>query len=133
MKSLVIDDSKLERYMLSTILEEFGECDTVRNGKEGIEKFELSRSTNSRYDLICLDIVMENPDGLDTLRAIRGIEYEKGEYNPSTSPKIIMTTSVSNLEKIMEAFEDHCDEYIVKPVKRSHLKKVLIDLGLLKK
>lgn len=81
------------------------------------------------YDLICLDIMMPQMDGHDTLAAIRQIEKEHG-INGLDGAKVIMTTALSDSKNIMGAFRTGCEAYIVRPVAKEKLLEEMGKLGL---
>lgn len=72
---LVIDDNSISNYVMESILEDFGvHVDVALNGRDGIEKFE-----NSRYDIIFMDYIMPDMNGIGTAKAIRGMENGKDQ------------------------------------------------------
>jgi len=71
------------------------------NGKEAIEK-----ARELKPDLITMDIVMPEMDGIEATRRI------KKEF---PDIKIVMCTSVDQEKKMIEAIEAGADGYIVKP------------------
>ena len=64
---LLVDDEPLIIKGLRYSLEQDGyETDSATDGEEALRKFE-----NSAYDLILLDHMMPDPDGIQTLEMIR--------------------------------------------------------------
>lgn len=113
MKVLIVDDSALDRLLLSVFFEEIAETDFVENGQEAIDAVVQTIGADSPYDLICLDIVMPVMDGLEALRQIRLTE----KYNGLRRAKIFMITSSSSPDDMVTAIgTGDCDDYIVKPV-----------------
>ena len=131
MKSLIVDDDFFSRRVLQTILSGFGECHVAVDGKEALFAFEQSLAENSPYDVICLDIMMPEMDGQEVLKKIREIEAQKGILG-NDSTKIVMTTALDDSESIKKAFREQCESYLIKPISRSKLEKILVDFGLLK-
>lgn len=74
----------------------------AKNGKEGLE-FALKEHP----DLILLDIVMPEMDGMTMAKKLR--EDERGKDIP-----IIMLTNFSDVEKVTNALESGVYEYLVK-------------------
>ncbi len=130
MRVLIIEDDAISRMLLQKYLAPYGECHTVVNGKEATEAFHLSLERNQPYDLICLDIMMPEMDGQETLRNIRAIE-KKGEISPTDKAKVIMTTVLTDDKNIMDAFAAGCDAYIVKPIDKDKLIEKIKELDLL--
>ena len=75
---------------------------------------------NQPYDLICLDIMMPEVDGIMALKKIRQLEAQKG-LNPETRSKIIMTTALSDKSHVLEAAQANCDGFLVKPIIKDRL------------
>lgn len=130
MKSLVVDDDFYSRRILQTIFSHYGESHVAVDGKEALFAFEQSLAENSPYDAICLDIMMPEMDGQEVLKKIRELEEKKGILG-SDSVKIIMTTALSDGENIIQAFREQCEAYLVKPINKTKLIKILTDFGLI--
>ena len=81
-------------------------------------------------NLICLDIMMPNLDGIKTLKAIRDIEKQKGIDNKSRA-KVIMTTALNEKENVYTAFESGCEAYAAKPIDTEKLTEVMKKLNLI--
>lgn len=108
MKILVVDDEKLLIKGIKFNLENEGyQVDTGHNGLEAVE---LARS--GAYDLIILDVMMPELDGLEACMRIR-------EF--STVPIIMLTARSEDMDKIM-GFEYGADDYITKPFNILELK-----------
>jgi len=131
MRTLIVEDEFTSRIKLQRFLEPYSECEVVVNGKEGVEAFRLSFKEGFSYDLICLDIIMPEMDGQDTLRKIRDIEKENG-VQCLDRVKIMMTTSLDDSENVMESFRSECEAYLPKPFTKKELLNNLQFLGLLK-
>ena len=130
MKSLIVDDDFFSRRILQTILSVYGECHVAINGKEALFAFEQSFNEEAPYDAICLDIMMPEMDGQEVLRKIRAFEDKKGIMG-TDSVKIIMTTALDDNENIKKAFREQCESYLIKPISKSKLIKILSDFGLI--
>lgn len=129
MRSLVVDDDFVSRRILQTILSGFGECHVAVDGKEALEAVNQSLFEDSPYDVICLDIMMPELDGQTVLKKIREMEEENGILG-SDSVKIIMVTALDDSENIRTAFREQCESYLIKPINKEKLIKILSDLGL---
>ena len=129
MKSLIVDDVLIIRNMLERILKQYGGCDVAPNGAEAIQKFE-NNLKNNPYDLICLDIMMPNTDGLKVVETVREME-EKNSITDSAKVKIVMITAMSEMDFVNSALKMGCDDYIIKPVNNQVLLKKLKKLGLI--
>lgn len=131
MKILIVDDDFVCRKVLVNFLKEYGECDIAANGSEAVEAFEDSLQNNEKYDLICLDIMMPEISGQDTLKKIRELELKNGITGLNCT-KIIMITALDDPENIKTAFREQCEGYFIKPVDKVNLVEKLEELGLVR-
>jgi two-component system chemotaxis response regulator CheY len=130
MKILIVEDDVTSRLLLRKMLEPFGSCDVAVNGKEAVESFRLATESGEPYALVCLDIMMPEMDGQAALSAIRAQEAA-ANCPPSRAAKIVMTTALRDLENVTKSYDQLCDGYLTKPIRRDKLVEVLKDLGLL--
>lgn len=130
MKSLIVDDDFFSRRILQTILSTYGECHVAVDGKEALFAFEQAIAEEAPYNLICLDIMMPEMDGQEVLKNIRKIEEKKNMFG-NDSVKIIMTTALDDNENIKKAFREQCESYLIKPISKSKLLKIIEDFGLI--
>lgn len=129
MKSLIVDDDFFSRRILQTILSGYGECHVAVDGQEALYAFKQALAEEEPYDAICLDIMMPGMTGQEVLKEIREIEKNKNILGDN-SVKIIMTTALDDSENIRMAFREQCESYLIKPIHKSKLIKVLSDFGL---
>jgi len=130
-KILIAEDEYVSRKFLYKFLSEYGECDVTVDGMEAIEAFLMALDEGSPYDLICLDIMMPEVDGLKALKTIRQLENEKN-LDRDDRAKIIMTTALNYTKEVNEAFESGSEAYAAKPINTDKLLEVLKKLGLVK-
>jgi two-component system chemotaxis response regulator CheY len=130
MKILIIDDNLTNRLILKAMLLPYGDIILATNGSEGIAAFNEALDSGVPYDLICLDIMMPEIDGIETLRRVREIENRSGIIGLS-GVKVIMITALSDSTNIKISFREQCEAYIVKPVKLEILIKRIKQLGLI--
>lgn len=129
MRILIAEDDLASRKFLSKILSAYGECDITVDGMEALEAFMMAWDDGNPYDLICLDIMMPELDGLKALKAIRDIENQKG-IEESKRVKIIMTTALNDKDSVFRAFETGCEAYAAKPIDTKKLVEVMKKLDL---
>ena len=129
MRILVVEDDFISRRLLCRFLEAYGECDVAINGQEALTAVEHALQTGQHYDLICLDIMMPEMDGHESLQKIRELEMDQGRHL-GHGAKIIMTTSLEDHKNILSAFKSSADGYVVKPIEKKKLISTLQDLGL---
>ena len=120
-KILVVDDDQGTTRLLELILSKEGyEVVSVNNSCET-----LNTALICDPNLILLDLVMPNGDGLEVCRNMR-------EQSQFAHVPIIFFTSVGDVEKKVAAFGMGASDYIVKPVHPQELKiriKALIGNG----
>ena len=108
-RALVVDDSSFQRTIVSNTIEEWFEIvATAENGKEAIDQFK-----EERPDVITMDIMMPEMDGITAVKNIKDI-------SPETV--IVMVTSVSQKQKMREAARAGADGYVTKPVNTKKLR-----------
>lgn len=129
MKSLIVEDEFSARVLLTNLLADYGECDVAVNGKEAMDAFAAALDSDEPYDLVCLDIMMPEMNGHETLEAIRHLEESKGIMTLD-GVKIIMTTALSDSKNIFKAFRNQCEAYLVKPIMKDKLVEAMKSLDL---
>jgi two-component system chemotaxis response regulator CheY len=130
MKSLVVEDDLTSRLLLNVILAPYGECHEASNGREALEAFKAAKQEGRQYDLICLDIMMPEMDGQETLKQIREMEEADGIL-AGKGVKIIMTTALDDPKNVMSAHYQVCNAYLVKPIDKAKLLELLMSFGLI--
>ena len=129
MKTLIVEDDIFCRLALQKLLGAYGECHVAVNGQEAVTVFQQALKSGQAYTLVCLDILMPEMDGQTALKAIRAAEEALGIYS-RRGARIIMTTGLDDVQNIMKAFHGLCDGYLVKPVEKTKLNQLLIQLNL---
>ena len=106
MRILSVDDSKTVRRNIKDLAEVIGmEVLEAEHGQEGLDVLE---SVKGDVDLILLDVEMPVMDGHEFLRTVkRDSRYQ--------AIPVIMLTSVSRKEKVIEAVRIGAKQYITKP------------------
>ena len=120
MKILIAEDDFVSRKLLNMLLVSLGEVDIAANGHEALTAVKMAIEDNQPYDLICLDIMMPQVDGIMALKKIRQLEAQKG-LSPETRSKIIMITALSDKNHVMAAAQANCDGFLVKPIEKKRL------------
>jgi two-component system chemotaxis response regulator CheY len=100
---LICDDAVFMRTMLSDILTQAGYAvvGQAQTGSEAVNKFR-----ELRPDLVTMDIVMPDMDGIDAVRAI------VGEYPDA---KILMCSAMGQQSLVVEAIQAGARDFVVKP------------------
>ncbi|MGI6622071.1 MAG: response regulator [Acetivibrionales bacterium] len=131
MRILIAEDDLASRKVISRFLSNYGECDITIDGMEALEAFMMAWDEGRPYDLICLDIMMPELDGVKTLKAIRDIENQRG-VEEAKRAKIIMTTALNDKDSVFNAFETGCEAYAAKPLNMDKLVEVMKKLNLIR-
>ena len=108
MKILVVDDEELLVKGIRFNLQNEGY--EVITGSNGLEAVQLAQS--QAPDLIILDVMMPEMDGLAACSSIRSF---------SDVPIILLTAKVDDMDKLM-GFDNGADDYITKPFNILELK-----------
>ena len=110
---LIVDDNKINIKLTSRILESYNFLiDSCLNGKDCIEKVK-----SNKYDLIFLDHMMPEMDGVTTLKLL----ISSGYYIP---PVIALTAnSYAGLKE--RYIEDGFSDYLSKPINFKELNKLI--------
>jgi len=112
-KVLVVDDNKLNVKIAKSVMKDYNfEIDEAYSGKECIEKVKTKD-----YDIVFMDYMMPEMDGIETLQHIKEI--------PSIKSAVVALTADAtdgSREKFLKA---GFDEYVSKPINREILDKVI--------
>ncbi|MFW5800424.1 MAG: response regulator [Spirochaeta sp.] len=131
MRFLIVEDDLGSRRLLEAIARRYGECNVAVNGREAVEAFSLGWQEHKPYDVIFLDIMMPEVDGLEALAQIRAKEREIG-LSPGKEVKVIMTTALEDPKTVIKAYYDgEAAGYLVKPIQPEKVADELKALGLL--
>ena len=118
MKILVVDDSVTMRKIVINSLAKLGYPDTVEagNGKEG-----LALMYSEKIDMIITDWNMPELNGHDLIKAVR-------EDQAFKELPILMITTRSMKEDIIQALKIGATNYIVKPFEPKVLEKKMNEI-----
>jgi two-component system chemotaxis response regulator CheY len=106
---LVVDDATIMRMRIAGIAREAG-WDVVAeatNGREGLDRY-----GEHRPDLVTLDIVMPELDGVETLRELRAAD---------PNARVVMVSAVDQRAKLRECFALGALDFVVKPFDKERL------------
>lgn len=130
MKILIVEDDFVSRRLLKEILSRYGDCDIVIDGNEAVDSFIMGHQEKMPYDLICMDIMMPNMNGIEALKMIRDIERIKG-ISGAQEVKVIMITALGDPKTVVESYyHGGATSYIVKPIDRRQLIAEMRNIGL---
>lgn len=108
---LVVDDSRLQRKILSSSLTRWGfEVDEAESGKEA-----LACCQASSPDLVLSDWMMPGMNGLEFCKAFRQLPTERYGY-------FILLTSKSEKDEVARGLDAGADDFLTKPVNAHELR-----------
>ena len=119
-KLLVIDDNEKLIELLKEYFSEQSGADivlTAKDGKEGIEKI---KNNLDKFNMILLDLIMPNKDGIEVLKYIKDEGIDK---------KIIVLTSYNAQNMIRNVAELGADYFILKPFELDSLYEKVIEIS----
>ncbi len=104
MQVLIVDDSQIMRKIITGALKKHGVNDIVEaaNGQEAVDAV----TNNKDIGLILMDWNMPVMTGIDAVKKLRA----DGVKTP-----IVMVTTESEKEKVLEAIKTGASDYLVKP------------------
>ncbi len=114
-KILVVEDENLIRQMVVLALQEEGyEVTTATDGREALGFFqeEESNSQDFPFDLIVLDLMLPQINGLDICRLLR--------YQGNIVPILILSAKASETDRVL-GLEVGADDYLTKPFSMKEL------------
>lgn len=108
-KTILIDDERLAREELKSLLKDYHEIEIIGEAKNGEEGIEMIKSLSP--DLIFLDVNMPGMTGFEMIKQLDEI------------PNVIFVTAYD--EYALKAFEVNALDYILKPVDPERLKEAI--------
>ncbi|WP_112322760.1 response regulator transcription factor [Oceanibium sediminis] len=104
---IVEDDVETARYLASGLREEGHGCDVFHTGTEG-----LSAALGTEYDLIIIDRMLPELDGLSVVRTLRA----EGHKTP-----VLVLSALAQVDDRVKGLRAGSDDYLTKPFAFSEL------------
>ncbi|MBI4697706.1 MAG: response regulator transcription factor [Nitrospirae bacterium] len=102
MRILLVEDEKnVARFIKKGLTEEFYTVEVAVNGKDG-----LFMASNAAYDLIILDVMLPDIDGMELCKRLR---------SSNIKTPIMMLTAVDAVESKVKGLDIGADDYLTKP------------------
>jgi two-component system chemotaxis response regulator CheY len=107
---LIVDDALIMRRRIKEIAEEAGwvVAGEAKNGKEAVALY-----GQEQPDLVTLDIVMPEMDGVTTLKRLIQVDPKA---------RVVMISAVDQKEKLTECIQNGAIDFIVKPFDKLRLR-----------
>jgi two-component system OmpR family response regulator len=116
MKLLVVeDDDTTGTYIARGLREEGQTVDLVTNGRDA-----LVQATSAEYDVLIIDRMIPEPDGMTLVKALRGA----GNQTP-----VLFLTSLGSVDDRITGLNAGGDDYLVKPFAFGELSARVAALG----
>lgn len=102
MRILLVEDEKnVAGFIKKGLTEEFYTVDVSINGEDG-----FLMATTTEYDLIILDIMLPDINGIELCRRIK---------NHNIKTPVLMLTAVDSIESKVKGLDSGADDYLTKP------------------
>jgi len=117
-KILIVEDTRVNSLLLERLLEPYEiQFDEVNNGQECLDKLH-----DCKYDLILMDYLMPEMDGVETIHLIR-----KNDEKHLKEIPIILLSSGDEKNIKDELSEIGCQDYVEKPIDSEKLENIIIN------
>jgi CheY-like chemotaxis protein/HPt (histidine-containing phosphotransfer) domain-containing protein len=119
LRILLCEDNAINQKVAARILKLFGyECDLAANGREGLEALD-----RRHYDLVFMDLMMPEMDGLAATRAIRDRQKDT-KAHPTYRSRILIIAMTAHAQ---QSDRESClaagmDDYLAKPIRPTDLR-----------
>jgi len=115
---LVVDDESVVREGVVAILSLQPDLEVVGDARDGIQAVQMARKT--KPDVILLDMVMPNQDGLATIPILK-------DLLPNTC--ILVLTSFAESDRVYQAIKSGALGYLLKDATRAQLLQAIRDVS----
>jgi len=114
---LLAEDNPVNQKLAIKLLEKQHHRVTVAdNGRLAVEVWKKAYAAHAPFDLILMDMMMPEMDGLDATRHIRSQEIEQGITRENRIPIVAMTANAMQGDR-ERCIDSGMDGYVSKPVK----------------
>jgi signal transduction histidine kinase/two-component SAPR family response regulator/HPt (histidine-containing phosphotransfer) domain-containing protein len=122
LKILLCDDNTINQKVATRILSQLGyKADVAGNGREGLEAID-----KKAYDLVFMDLMMPEMDGLTATRNIRERQKNPAAH-PNFSGRILIVAMTAHAQ---QSDRENClaagmDDYLAKPIRPADVRGVI--------
>lgn len=118
-KLLVVDDNESLVRIIKKHFKDSEDIEVVLEASNGLEGINIINSMSDKFDVVLLDLVMPEKDGIEVLKFMREKKIRK---------KVIVSTSYNTQEIIRKVSELGADYYILKPYNMDLLEEKVKDI-----
>lgn len=119
LRALVVDDHATNRRILQNYVSDWGMTyEEASSGKDGLQKLASAAAEGRRIDLVLLDVMMPDMNGLQMAEAIQESKYGGGVL-------IMLLSSASERPTREELDRLGVADYLTKPIRRAQLRQRL--------
>lgn len=109
---LIVDDEPINGQVLANLLSlEHYQIFQARDGNEALQALD----SDTRFDLVLLDIMMPRMSGYEVCRQIR-------QRYPATELPVVMLTAKNQVSDLVEGFQMGANDYLTKPFSKNELR-----------
>lgn len=117
--AVIIDDNIKFTEMIEEYFKNNDKINIYKKAYDGVDGIELLEKEANNYDVVILDLIMPNKDGMYVLTEMQKRNIEK---------RVIVSTSYNANEVIKEVSEMGVSYYILKPYSPEDLEKRILDI-----
>lgn len=104
---LVEDDSRVSAFIIKGLQEEGYDVALAMDGKTG-----LQMALQGNYDLVILDIMIPEMNGIEVCKALR---------KQHTHVPVLFLTALGSTENVVMGLDSGADDYLSKQIGRAHV------------
>jgi len=122
LRVLLCDDNAINQKVALRLLQQMGYRPDVAG--DGVEA--LAQLDRQSYDLIFMDVMMPEMDGLEATRQIRERQKDRAQFPNYKTPIIVIAMTASAMQGDREkCIAAGMDDYLAKPVRPEDVRKVI--------
>lgn len=129
-RALVVDDVAANCRVMKALLARYGTADTVMHARDAVAAFQRAWKEERAYNLICLDIMLPDIDGVKLLEVLRKMEAAMN-LNDKQRAKVIMVSALDDNKFMGRCRELGASAFLVKPIDSTDLANCLRKTGLI--
>ena len=119
-KLLVVDDNESLVELIKNYFIDSSSIQVVHDARDGRDGIKIIENNTDDFDMIILDLVMPNVDGIEVLKYLRNHNVDK---------KVIVLTSYNSQEMIRKVSELGADYFILKPFELDLLENKILEVS----